>query len=462
MAITGLQIQGFKCFRDSGEIPIAPLTVIVGRNSSGKSSILQPLLLLKQTAETSGFANTLNLKGRLYDAGSYRDIVYQHDVDRQITITVDLRIDDQIEPVRLDRFPFFFDPSTLPLTASIEIGIVSGDPYGPQIREITTNITGHPTAIFAYVDSLDNPGEGKWELRSPQSERWTAVRGEGPWGPWMFPIMLQALEANDEGAATYGPGKETRPYNQAVLCLDYCLRYLRALGPFRTAPERRYDFAGKDFEDIGLDGGHAIDVLIAESLRNSPHMIEQISQWLEASGLSGKVRLDQVSAEASTFKVLFEMGNIQANFADMGFGLSQVLPVLVQGLKTPPQGLFMCQQPELHLHPDAQVALASFFALLVGEGRHVIVETHSEHLLLGIRRILAEGTEKEGPPLTRDQVSLLYVDDTDPNGARVLPLELDEDMNVVNWPAGFMEEATNERLRIMDAILQLTPDTGGE
>jgi predicted ATPase len=90
---------------------------------------------------------------------------------------------------------------------------------------------------------------------------------------------------------------------------------------------------------------------------------------------------------------------------------------------------------------------------LVNQNRQVFVETHSEHLLLGIRRILAEEKSKKDPLITRDRVSLLYVDDSNPGTSTVRPLELDEDMNVVNWPKGFMDQDTEERLRIMAAAM---------
>ena len=139
-----MRIRGFKCFGDSGHIPIAPLTIIVGRNSSGKSSILQPWLLLKQTAETRGFTNTLNLKGPLYDAGAYGEIVHNHDADQSIRLEVDVRIDEKDmhdEGAGLFSFPFF--PATLPVAATITMDIAQAQPYGPQLKEIGVDVQEH-------------------------------------------------------------------------------------------------------------------------------------------------------------------------------------------------------------------------------------------------------------------------------------------------------------------------------
>jgi len=269
----------------------------------------------------------------------------------------------------------------------------------------------------------------------------------------MFPLFLKVITIGNQESTELEAGEETEPFNMVMAHLENSLRDLRALGPFRTPPARKYEFAGKDFEEIGLDGKHAVDVLIAEALHKKSRILKNISGWLSESGLAGEISLHEIGTDSSTYSVVFNTGATPANFADVGFGLSQVLPVLVQGWKTPKKSLFVCQQPELHLHPDAQVQLASFFASLVKEKRQVIVETHSEPLVLGIRRVLAEAIGKQKPLLTREQVSFLYVDDSAKSGARVRSLDLDEDMNIANWPRGFMEETTSERLKIIEHTL---------
>ena len=251
--------------------------------------------------------------------------------------------------------------------------------------------------------------------------------------------------------------EDTNWLTGTTLILRYLEEFLtdsRALGPLRNKPERRYEFAGKDFSDIGLAGERTIDALLADALSGKETMRE-ISDWFETAGLATDFSLIQVNRpnEPMTYQVRFHIGQSEANYADVGFGLSQVLPVLVQGLRTPKHAMFICQQPELHLHPDGEVALADFFVSLVNQEKQVFVETHSEHLLLGIRRILAEERHKEKPLITRNQVSLLYVDDSKPGESTVRPLELDEDMNVKNWPEGFMDQSTEERLKIWGAAL---------
>jgi hypothetical protein len=153
---------------------------------------------------------------------------------------------------------------------------------------------------------------------------------------------------------------------------------------------------------------------------------------------------------------LFELGftgagqAIQANLVDVGFGLSQVLPVLVQGLLMTPGGIYLVQQPEIHLHPDAQAGLADFFLYLASRGVITVVETHSEYLLLRLRRRLAEGApplkgglsnEEDLQPLTTDEVSVLLTGPGKDGDAVVSQLEIGDSFQFDNLPQGFMSQA---------------------
>ena len=129
----------------------------------------------------------------------------------------------------------------------------------------------------------------------------------------------------------------------------------------------------------------------------------------------------------------------------MGFGIGQAFPVFVEGLRTPLGGTFIVQEPEIHLHPDAQLGMADFLVSLAKTGRHVIAETHSENLLLRVRRWMAG----KSPKLNRKDVSILYVMKRPDGTSHVIPLEIDEMAQIKNWPKGFMEEATDERMAIL-------------
>jgi len=178
-----------------------------------------------------------------------------------------------------------------------------------------------------------------------------------------------------------------------------------------------------------------------------------VNKCLKTVGHVRLRRLKRISTSARIFEVrVRDMDSERwANFADVGFGIGQAFPVFVEGLRTPPRGTFIVQEPEIHLHPDAQVGMADFLVSLAKSGRHVIVETHSENLLLRFRRRILRRTRR-GTGLASEDVSLLYVSKRPDGTSHVTPLPIDEMAQIKNWPKGFMEEATEERMAILQAM----------
>jgi predicted ATPase len=157
-----------------------------------------------------------------------------------------------------------------------------------------------------------------------------------------------------------------------------------------------------------------------------------------------------MSDSASLYEVHvddLDSGQKSINFADVGSGIGQAAPVLVEGLRTDKGSLFLVQEPEIHLHPDAQLAMADFLLHLAGSGRRVIAETHSETLLLRIRRRIAE--RKRGG-LGPDEIGLIIVDRAKGH-SEARPVTLDDLGQAHGWPPKFMEQASEERLALLHA-----------
>ena len=135
------------------------------------------------------------------------------------------------------------------------------------------------------------------------------------------------------------------------------------------------------------------------------------------------------------------------NLIDVGYGVSQALPVITEMLREEAPSLFLLQQPEVHLHPSAQAALGSLFCQVAGPKRQLVVETHSDHLIDRVRMDVRDGVSELKP----DDVSILYFErgDLDVN---IRSLEIDEDGNIVGAPDGyrsfFMEETARSLWRL--------------
>ena len=138
------------------------------------------------------------------------------------------------------------------------------------------------------------------------------------------------------------------------------------------------------------------------------------------------------------------------NLADAGFGCSQILPILVAGLNCEPGSLLIIQQPEIHLHPKAQAELGSFLYMVAKKGVQLIVETHSEQLLLRLQSHIAAGD------LGLEDICVYCTDYDQNNNNKILRnLPIGEDgIFTKEWPRGFFPERLEEAKRLAKLSLR--------
>lgn len=484
--LTAIGLENFKVFANSARIPVRPLTMLVGRNSSGKSSLLHALLLLKQSLverTMPGPVPQLLLNGSLYEGGTYKDIVYEHDTSRSLRFTFDLKLglgkEDRprfLLPIKMpvtyrNYFPTFFrhphEPGPAPGTpASITLTYTAAEPFGPALSALEADIDGIGRATMSMVQN--ETGNTILEVTN-STISWSGHEIR------CFPIgclpYIDIFSETIDGAVR----ERSRPQHsfisalmQSISEISQFLGNIQFLGPFRQAPQRRYLFSGFSASEAGKEGERAIDLLIMEHIlsdyRTGP-LAQGVSFWMKRLGLATDLGVRPLARHANLFEVRLKNAGykVPANFADVGFGISQVLPVIVQGLLTPIDGTYIVQQPELHLHPDAQAALADFFIYLASFGVSSIVETHSEYLLLRLRRRLAEaapvpdlGLEKASgaskTKIDRSKVSVLCPVDSDDEGRIIRPIEIDESFQFSDLPEGFMNQAVEERMALLKAL----------
>jgi predicted ATPase len=238
------------------------------------------------------------------------------------------------------------------------------------------------------------------------------------------------------------------------------------IGPFRQPPERRYTFGGFGTSKIGPSGEQAVDLLVTELLvkkGGAKPLISAVGYWLKALKLANSLKVRDAARRVNLFEIDLRLtrGRQLNNLVDVGFGISQVLPVIVQGLLMRRGGIYIVQEPEIHLHPDAQAGLADFFIYLTSQGVTCIVETHSEYLLLRLRRRLAEGKgpirsalpKLVGPSkrLTEKDVAIL-ISENSGTEAKIYKLGIGKGFQLEKMPPGFMSQATEDRMELLRAV----------
>jgi predicted ATPase len=439
-----IEIKNFKAWRDSGPIRLAPLTIFCGTNSSGKSSIAQFLLMLKQTVESSDRKRVLHLgdEKSLVDLGNWSDMIHRHEEKRPLEFSFDYV---PLEPIKFE--------DTLAKKNKL---------FGPyrHIRfTASTKTEGKRILLdgFSYrLGKQDPQDEGPiFELKQKDSQKnqyaletkvFKAVQQQGRPGTLVEPENFFGFP--DAAIAYY---QNTAFLSDLSLSIKTLFKSIYYVGPLRESPERFYQFSGEMPSDVGPKGRLAINSLLAAGEENriisvlkdkgrSRTPFEKIiAKWLKQMGLIQDFTVKPIAEGRKEYevKVKIQKDSPEVLITDVGFGISQVLPVLVQCFYVPANSVILFEQPEIHLHPSVQAHLADMMieAIYAHENglprnTQIILESHSEHLIRRIQRKIAEEVLKP------EDVAIYFISQKK-GESNIQPLEMDPYGNILNWPDNF-------------------------
>lgn len=416
--LTGLQLTNFKSWDDTGPIRLAPLTIFFGRNSSGKSSLLQSLLLMKQTAESLDPRLVLDFGGtdKYVDLGSYQDLVLNHETGRNIGLTFKWQPQ---EPVTL-RPGSASQLVADDLSFSVSIGQERRE---QQLSEIFVERLNYQVNSdrTQYATMLRRPSK-----RYDVSTRGLGVRRR-PTEQGSLPAPIKCYGFPDEVISSFLNG---RTLAELSLQFDELMSAISYVGPLRQRPQRGYRWRGTSPASAGR--GFQVN----------------LGHWLNHLGLIDRFTLEQIRASAEEYelKVTVAGSRTEVSITDVGFGVSQVLPVIVQVFYAPASSSVILEQPEIHLHPAAQSALGDVLLAAVNDNDvQLLVETHSEHLLHRIQRRIAE------EEITADDVALYFVETRD-GGSEIHELKVDDYGNILNWPQDFFGDEIGDLGAMAEAV----------
>ena len=438
--LTELSFTNFKSWPQANLL-CGKITGVFGTNSSGKTSLLQFLLLLKQTKDATDRAIALELNGDLVKLGTIHDAIHQHDETRSIeaglvfTLPSDLSLADPSQKrtatIARGRSLKFETNVSVQQSAPIAryIAYTLGDmrfTLAPRNNEassfeLSAVAQANQTANFSFKRTLGR----KWQL-------------PGPIKSYAFPDQAKTYFQNSGFLSELEAAYEAR------------LDTIFYLGPLRQYPQRDYLWARSRPSDVGQRGEKAIDAILSatedketRNLKHGKHHMPfqaMIAYWLKEMGLIESFEVAEIAPGSNRWqaRVRTRPGASEVLLTDVGFGVSQVLPVITLLQYVPEGSTVVLEQPEIHLHPLAQAALAD---VIIQAATHrkvqVILESHSEHLLLRLQRRIAERA------VAADEVKLHFCDA--PRGVSTLtPLEVDLFGKIRNWPEKFMGDAFGE------------------
>ena len=500
--LKSLEFENFKSWGGRHRLEFGRITGLFGANSSGKSSIIHLLLLLKQTAESSSSARIVNFGGKesdYIDLGSFVDIASDHDPDNAISYALtwdppfmpdnysDFFIDiisasgtiktlpwTRGEAVFIDRLgynaTYSYDPSYLP------------DSLGQFDGELSmSSASGSSDSYSTELSLRGKPPEGKGVLFRNEVPDAYEPRG-------LFEFHPGDIDTISKDVKLYLAGDEPTPYlttdkrfiepdyisyydeyynlceesgiYDGTISISYDVRHvinriqyyaaellesIVYLGPMRDRPRRTYNWTGVSPGRVGTRGELAIDILLAEKHIRAA----EVSKWLRRIGIAESLLLKPLGHGSRTWEAVIEQSDSDSsvNLADVGFGVSQVLPVLVALLSAPSGSLVILEHPDIHLHPAAQAELAD---LLIDVSRdrdlQILVESHSEHLLARIQRRIAESS-RGASGLTPKDVRLYFCEQRQ-GKSELNPLEVQPSGVITNWPDDFFGDILEERMAL--------------
>ncbi len=444
--LTELRIQNFKSWSDTQTLRLAPITVFFGTNSSGKSSIGQLLLMLKQTAESTDRTRVLHTGDQQtpVELGDFPSLIHHHDVERDLAFELSWT---QPEAIAID------DPKdeavhyqSTAIQFQADISQPPGRPGQLRVRRMSYRLLTDGAPSFAAGMEPDSRRPTRYKLIF---DGFTPVRNRGR--SWDLPAPARFYGFPDEAVAYY---QNTEFLPDLSLALERILGSITYLGPLRVDPERVYTWTGGTPEDVGWAGEQTVEAILAaaERLYNyRPKMRTRSLQEVLAEAMRelGLIYSFEVAAIADgrperEVRIRIRRGGDEVLITDVGFGISQVLPVLVQSYYAPRNSTILLEQPELHLHPSVQKGLADFFITAafaredgVPRNTQFLIESHSEHFLRRLQRRIAE--EKLCP----EDVAL-YFCETTASGSVIRELEVDLFGDIRDWPKDFFGDPVDD------------------
>lgn len=511
--LLGVTLERFKSYYEPTSVELAPLTVVIGRNNSGKSSILQALLLLKQTLAHPRREVPLHFEG-LVDALHLRELTSGWPAPAKHvngpTLAIQWQADVDVERARA----ITRQPSADEL--SRHTGLTWLDDGGESKRTVIVTMrlqTSETTAAGAHIHRIelmardgDTTFRASMGLTGRSGEMWYRWDGNSA-EPFRSRDSVEAVSVElhhfiphlTVDRSAIGPRSAQRAYYNAFVFLfeqpleqlEAILHDLRFLGSTRSIPPTLYKPASTPPEDLGVSGEYAAQLIharqrdvvhflpplsvedsrveVPERVEAAP-LVESVNAVMQALGV--ETSLQVATIQDVGFRLLFG----QANLAHVGRGLTYLLPIVELGLIADPlrfqgeaESLHLddyarqCdrvtpiafEEPEAHLHPRVQSRLAHWFVALAMAQRQVIVETHSDHLVRRLRGLMARaGTGSALERWLRDNVVVLEVDQDAAGHTRVVTTRLTPEGGLgEHWPAEFMDESSNEDSNIYYASL---------
>lgn len=501
--LSKITLENFKGFKKLKDLNLKPITILCGSNSSGKSSILQSILLFKQTIESRNQNQMILLNGKLTHLGFFKNIIFEKKVNNRLIIEFCFSFKKDDLSVR-SKGPFsMYSTMYIPrdflteeqrkvkdpeyyLYYKITLKMLQSDEETGQLNPLSVerlNIKLDVKSVHEMIEGLqididliDSKDSKfryliKWNnlsFRDFETKKRKIINGQIEANIHFINLLPTYISYKREK----GREEEIQYYN-----ITYVFHRLNSIfqvifskysyiGPLREEPYRRY-FYEDEIVEIGNKGENAAYLYLAEknNLIRDHYFLKKdtIDCFIKKASLSLENALDywfklmnikNLKPEPANEIIYLNLNSnlssgTRVSIADTGFGVSQIFPIVLEGLRMSTGDTLLLEQPEIHLHPNLQMQLADYFIALALSNKKVIVETHSDHIINRLVRRIVEDNKFN----LKDKISIYFIKMTK-SGAKSEEISINDSFGITNWPKDFFDQTAVEQESIIKAGLK--------
>jgi predicted ATPase len=430
--LTQITLKNFKCFKNETKFPLGKINLLTGVNGRGKSSMLQAMLLFRQSIEHNVNSTLLVLNGSCIELGTFDEVRNSEnpkDMPIFMGFTAKTSNKDEVEfSLGVTIVGLLQNPRML---IPVSLNIQSKTPFkADEGRTEKTDFLNSYTFKFTYLDS----DAAYWLYQDN--------KGKGTRAMHFFPFSFLHYK-----------NAEQKEVNQCITEM-FKVNRIHYIAADRIAPRNSYEYKNIEaFTNTGAKGEYTATILsfipnhkIKEELclgDNAQTLTTQTEEWLNYIFDGAKVTIETLGDNINiTYNTNAKSHRYRAT--NVGFGYSYILPIIVSGLIASDGEILIVENPEAHLHPKAQNRLTEFLARVAACEVQVFVESHSEHILNGLR-IAALRNDID---IKHDEISVLYFQDEDTEDAPFVHLPIEANGKIKNWPNHFFDQQEQDLAEI--------------
>lgn len=468
---TVIDIKNFKAFSEWQSLTLAPITLIYGPNSSGKSSIIHSIMLLKQSLTRPSTQGGLVSNGEYVDLGDYSSMVNGHDISKEISFRLSYTPyknknnqdgrSNAFGNSHLRSYELFYAYSGTDNNSTYE-----GFSYLKRIDITLTNEKKAPILFTAFNSYLREGNKDSLSKRLSSAKKFSLLtedsladyidRRTRDWDKQKIGDIKKVLQRTEfqtdlNFSTPCMAVTDIKPSSGLPMTIGIIVNYAMGetasdlkeklasvtyLGPLRSHPSRFYAPKGDQNESVGKLGENVARFIYEQS----PEITVKINHWFKLFEIPYELSARSIGDNVTGTVICLQLRDIRSNVvvgpSDVGFGIGQMLPIIVEGIVRE-DSVICVEQPEIHLHPRLQAHLADFI-IETSKKNQWIIETHSESLLLRLQNRVYQG-------LSKDKISINYVEPTN-NGGEIISIPLDDEGDFCReFPDGFFEERIREK-----------------